>query len=303
METRKIGDLEVSVVGLGTNSFGVRMEEAPSAAVVHACLDAGINHFDTADAYGTGKSEEFLGRALGKRRDEAVIATKYGSGAGASPGVTRQAVDDALVRLGTDRIDLMYLHRPDPNTPITETLGALDECVQAGKVREIACSAFDASLLREADAATKPGAAKFTAVQNYLNLLHRGDLPLLPIVEELGMAYVPYFPLELGMLTGKYVRGEPPPVGTRLATYPEERQVAVMTDHNFDVVARLAAWAADHGHSMLELAIAWLASLPAVASVIAGASRPEQVHANAAAGGWTLSPAEVAEVTDIAARS
>jgi aryl-alcohol dehydrogenase-like predicted oxidoreductase len=302
METRRIGSLEVSVVGLGTNSFGVRMSEAESAAVVNAGLDAGINHFDTADVYGSGKSEEFLGRALGRRRDEAVIATKYGAATGGSVEVTRKAVEAALVRLGTDRIDLMYLHKPDPNTPVAETLGALDECVRAGKLREIACSTFDAGLLREADLAGQPRAAKFAAVQNYLNLLHRDDLSLLPVVEELGMAYVPFFPLEMGMLTGKYVRGEPPPPGTRLATYPEDRQAAVMTDDNFDVVADLMAWAAGHGHSIVELAIAWLASLPAVASVIAGASRPEQVRTNAAAGEWALTPAEVAEVTEIAAR-
>jgi aryl-alcohol dehydrogenase-like predicted oxidoreductase len=302
METRTIGDLEVSVVGLGTNNFGVRIEEPAAVAVVNACLDAGINHFDTADVYGSGKSEEFLGRALGKRRDDAVIATKYGSAGGGSAEVTRKAVDAALVRLGTDRIDLMYLHRPDPDTPVAETLGALDECVQAGKVRVIGCSEFDAALLRQADAAPKPGAAKFAVVQNYLNLLRRDDLPVLPVVEELGMAYVPYFPLEMGMLTGKYTPGMPPPVGTRLATFSPERQAAVMTDHSFEVVARLAAWAADHGHSIVELAIAWLASTPHVASVIAGASGPDQVHANAAAAAWTLTPAEVAEVTEIAAR-
>jgi aryl-alcohol dehydrogenase-like predicted oxidoreductase len=296
VETRKIGSLQVSIVGLGTNNFGSRMDEEAADAVVNACLEAGINHFDTADVYGGTKSEEFLGRALGKRRDEAVIATKFGFMNGASADMTRKAVDDSLARLGTDRIDLMYLHRPDTEAPIAETLGALDECVRSGKVREIACSNFSEQLLREADAAAKPGAAKFVAVQNHFNLLHRGDLALLPTLASLGVAHVPYLPLESGMLTGKYKRGEAPPEGTRLAGFPEERRGAMLSDDNFDAVERLSAWASDHGHSVLELAIAWLAAQPMVASVIAGATKVEQVQANAAAASWTLSLAETAEV-------
>jgi aryl-alcohol dehydrogenase-like predicted oxidoreductase len=297
METRKVGTLQVSVVGLGTNNFGMRMDEKAADAVVKACLNAGINHFDTADGYGGGKSEEFLGRSLGKRRDEAVIATKFGSRNGGSADVTRKSVDESLVRLGTDRIDLMYLHRPDANTPIEETLEALNECVQAGKVREIACSNFSEEMVREADAAVKPGAAKFVAVQNHFNLLNRADLALLPTLDQLGVAHIPFFPLASGMLTGKYHRGEEPPTGTRLAGVPEERRNAMLNDANFDDVERLTTWAADHGHSVTELAIAWLAAQPAVASVIAGATKTEQVDANAAAATWTLSPAQVAEVT------
>jgi aryl-alcohol dehydrogenase-like predicted oxidoreductase len=300
MENRKIGSLQVSVVGLGTNNFGRRMDEPAAKAVVDACLDVGITHFDTADVYGMGESEEFLGRALGRRRDEAVIATKFGSRAGGSPTVVPEAVDDALGRLGTDRIDLMYLHRPDPNTPVGETLAALDECVKAGKVREIACSNFDANMVRAASESVKPGGARFAAVQNQLNLLNRRDVPLLDVLEELDTAYVPYSPLANGMLTGKYRRDEAPPEGTRLAAIPDDRRGALLNARNFDIVERLTGWAADHGHSVGELAIAWLAAKPAVVSVIAGATKPDQVRSNAAAGNWKLTGAEVAEVEALA---
>jgi aryl-alcohol dehydrogenase-like predicted oxidoreductase len=300
MENRKIGSLQVSVVGLGTNNFGRRMDEPAAKAVVDSCLDVGITHFDTADVYGMGESEEFLGRALGRRRDEAVIATKFGSRAGGSPTVVPEAVDDALGRLGTDRIDLMYLHRPDPNTPVGETLAALDECVKAGKVREIACSNFDANMVRAAAESVKPGGARFAAVQNQLNLLNRRDVPLLDVLEELDTAYVPYSPLANGMLTGKYRRDEAPPEGTRLAAIPDDRRGALLNARNFDTVERLTGWAADHGHSVGELAIAWLAAKPAVVSVIAGATKPDQVRSNAAAGNWKLTGAEVAEVEALA---
>jgi aryl-alcohol dehydrogenase-like predicted oxidoreductase len=302
METRSVGQLKVSVVGLGTNNFGMRMDAKASAAVVYACLDAGINHFDSADVYGGGKSEEYLGQALGKRRDEAVIATKFGASTGGSAGAARQAVDDGLARLGTDRIDLMYLHRPDPNTPIAETLGALDECVKAGKVREVACSNFDAEMLRSASAVVAAGHARFVAVQNHFNLLSRGEEALLPVLGELGIAHIPYYPLASGLLSGKYRKGEAPPEGTRLASFPEDRRTTLLNDGNFYVVDSLSAWAADHGHSVLELAIAWLAAKPTVASVIAGATKVEQVEANAKAGSWVLSADEVAEVDTIAAR-
>jgi aryl-alcohol dehydrogenase-like predicted oxidoreductase len=300
METRAIGALQVSVVGLGTNNFGRRMDEQAAKAVVDACLDAGITHFDTADVYGMGESEQFLGRALGTRRDRAVIATKFGSRAGGSPDVVAKSVDESLVRLGTDRIDLMYLHRPDADTPVGETLAALDDCVKAGKVREIACSNFDADMLRAAAEAVPPGAARFAAVQNQLNLLNRRDEPLLGVLGGLHTAYVPYFPLASGMLTGKYVRDQPPPEGTRLAGMPEDRRGAMFNDRNFEVVEKLTAWAADHGHTVGELAIAWLAAKPAVASVIAGATSPAQVRDNAAAGDWKLTAAEVAEVDALA---
>lgn len=302
MDTRKIGGLNVSVVGVGTNNFGVRIDESAADAVVRACLDHGINHFDTADVYGAGKSEEFLGRALGKRRDEAIVATKFGSRTGAAPDHLRQSVDDCLQRLGTDRIDLMYLHRPDGKTPIAETLGAFNECVQAGKVLEIACSNFSADQLREAEAAVAPGAARFVAVQNHYNLIDRSDEPALDAAEKLGIGYLPFFPLAHGLLTGKYKRGEAPPAGTRLAGQPEEQRAAMLSDANHDVVDRLEAWVADYHHSVVELAIAWLLAKPGIPSVIAGATKPEQVAANAAAAEWTLTPAQVAEVAAITDR-
>jgi aryl-alcohol dehydrogenase-like predicted oxidoreductase len=300
METRKIGSIEVSVVGLGTNNFGRRMDESAAKAVVDACLDLGITHFDTADVYGMGDSETFLGRALGRRRDQAVIATKFGSRDGGSPEVVSKAVDGALGRLGTDRIDVMYIHRPDADTPVADTLAALDECVKAGKVREIACSNFDADMVRGAAEAVKPGAARFAAVQNQLNLLNRRDEPLLDVLEGLGVAYVPYFPLASGMLTGKYRRNEAPPEGTRLDSMPEDRRGTMLNDHNFEIVEQLTGWAQDHGHSVAELAIAWLAAKPAVASVIAGATKPDQVKTNAAAGDWRLTSTEVSEVEALA---
>jgi aryl-alcohol dehydrogenase-like predicted oxidoreductase len=292
METRNIGRLQVSVVGLGTNNFGMRIDEKAAEAVVRASLDEGINHFDTADIYGGGKSEEFLGRALKGRRDEAVIATKFGAMTGAKADVVRKSVDESLARLGTDRIDILYIHRPDPETPIAETLAALDDATATGKVREIACSNFDRKLLDEAG-------WRFSAVQNQLNLLNRRDEPLLPALANHRTAYVPYFPLASGMLTGKYTRGEAPPEGTRMATMPDDRRNATLNDRNFELVDRLTSWAADHGHSVLELAIAWLLAKQPVASVIAGATKPEQVKANAAAARWQLTPDEVAEVESL----
>jgi aryl-alcohol dehydrogenase-like predicted oxidoreductase len=300
MEMRKIGQLSVSVVGLGTNNFGFGMHEDDVAPVVNAAFDAGINFMDTADSYGA--SEERLAKALGRRREEVVIASKFGSPtgkdspAGASPEYVREAVDRSLRRLGTDRIDLYQLHKPDPSTPIAETLNALDELVQAGKVLEIGCSNFSFEQLREAEHAVAEGAARFVSVQNEYNLLVRGDeAEVLPECERSGIAYLPFFPLASGLLTGKYTRGEPPPEGTRLKRWGD-RATGIMSDENFDTVDALVAWADVHGHSILELAVAWLAARPAVASVIAGATRPEQVAANAAAGQWRLTAEEVAEV-------
>jgi len=222
---------------------------------------------------------------------------------GGSPEVVPKSVDESLARLATDRIDLMYLHRPDAETAIADTLGALDECVRSGKVREIACSNFTEQLLRESNAAAGSNGARFVAVQNHFNLLNRGDLALLPILDELGVAYVPYFPLASGMLTGKYKRGEAPPEGSRLAGAPEERRVSILNDGNFAVVEYLVVWAGDHGHSMLELAVAWLLAQVAVASVIAGATTVDQVESNATAAAWILTPNEVAEVTALAESS
>lgn len=298
MERRAIGSLQVSVIGLGTNNFGLRMEARDVPAVVDAALEAGINFFDTSDSY--GESEPRLAAALGARRDDVVIATKFaspldgeGSG-GASAAYVRTAVERSLKRLQTDCIDLYQIHRPDPATPIAETLGALDELVRAGKVREIGCSNFSAAQLREAEQAAT--AARFVSVQNHYNLLHRDDeAEVLPACAELGIAYVPYFPLASGLLTGKYTRGEAPPEGTRLAAWGA-RGNALLADENFDVVDRLRGWAEARGHSLLDLAFAWLLAKRPVASVIAGATKPEQVRANAAAGDWILSDADTGEI-------
>ena len=304
MRTRQIGSLDVTIVGLGTNNFGFGMAEEDVPAVVDAALAQGINFIDTADSYGA--SEERLGSALGSRRDRVLIATKFGSPVmgeegtgGARPEYVRQAVDASLRRLGTDRIDLYQLHRPDKETPIADTLGALAELVKAGKVREIGCSNFSADQLQEAEKAAGDG-PRFVSVQNHYNLLNRGDeAEVLPECERLGIAYLPYFPLASGLLTGKYRRGQAPPEGTRLQRWGE-RAAGALNDQNFDKVDALAAWAQERGHTLLDLAFAWLAGKPAVASVIAGATKPEQVEANAAAGAWELTPAEVAEVDALA---
>ncbi len=304
MELRTIGSLTVTVVGLGTNNFGMGMSAEAVPAVVDAALDAGVNFFDTSDSY--GESEERLGNALGRRRDDVLIATKFGSPVrgeegtgGARPEYVRRAVDASLRRLGTDRIDLYQLHRPDPSTPIAETLGALAEVVRAGKVREIGCSNFSAAQLREAQVAAGDG-PRFVSVQNHFNLLNRADEDeVLPTCEELRIEYLPFFPLASGVLTGKYVRGEKPPQGTRLERWGE-RAGDLLADGTFDKVDALSAWAATRGHSLLDLAVAWLAAKPMVASVIAGATKPDQVAANVSAGDWELSPEEVAEVDALA---
>jgi aryl-alcohol dehydrogenase-like predicted oxidoreductase len=295
MDVRRIGSLEVSVVGLGCNNFGRRIDEERSRAVVEAALEAGITFLDTADIYGETRSEEYLGRILEGRRDDVVLATKFGSRidderpGGASPSYVRRAVEDSLRRLRTDRIDLYQLHEPDDRTQIADTLGALDELVCEGKVREIGCSNFSAAQLREAAAAVAPGATGFASVQNELNLLDRADeREGLPEAERLGLAYIPYFPLASGLLAGKYRRDEPAPEGTRIAGWPADRVAEVMTDATFDRIDALTRFGAERGHSLLELAFAWLLATPAVVSVIAGATSPEQVAANVAAAGWRL---------------
>ena len=303
MKTNKLGSLDVTVVGLGTNNFGFGMEQDAVDTVVDRAIEVGINFFDTADVYLA--SEERLGKALNGRRDQILIATKFGSpmGEGKSGGSAAyigQAVERSLRKLDTDRIDLYQIHRPDSETPIAETRGALGELVKEGKVREIGCSNFTAEMLREADQAVADGAPKFVSVQNQYNLLHRDDeSDAIPECEKLGISFLPYFPLASGLLSGKYTRGEAPPEGTRMQRWGDRAQGS-LTDANFDVVDALSTWAKDHGHSVLELAIAWLAAQPFIGSVIAGATKPEQVSANAAAGEWSLSPAEVAEVESVA---
>jgi len=302
MEQRKIGSLSVSVVGLGCNNFGWRIDAEASRRVVDAALEAGINFFDTADIYDKGHSEEYLGRALRERRGEAVIATKFGmkfddTRQGARPEYVRQAAEDSLRRLGTDHIDLYQLHQPDPNTPIADTLGALQELVRDGKVREIGCSNFSAEQIREAERVAGKG-AHFVSVQNHYNLFHREpEAEVLPECRKLGLAFLPYFPLANGLLTGKYRRGQPLPQGSRGESGFGPK---VFTPENLEKVERLIEFAAARGHSLLELAFSWLAAQPGVASVIAGAVSPEQVRANAAAPDWKMSGDELAEIDAIA---
>jgi aryl-alcohol dehydrogenase-like predicted oxidoreductase len=304
MQTRTIGSLEVSLVGLGCNNFGGRIDDAQTKRVVDAAIDAGVTLFDTADVYGGGgRSEELLGAALGGRRAQVVVATKFGmpmgdGKAGAAPAYVRAACDDSLRRLGTDVIDLYQQHAPDPSVPIEETLGALDELVRAGKVREIGCSNFTPEMIDEAAAVSaRTGGARFVTVQNELSLLRRkGDAALVDACTRNDLGILPYFPLASGMLTGKYARGVEPPEGTRLAGAPEDRRARALSDRNFDAIEALGSFATERGHTLLELAMSWLAGLPKMASVIAGATTPEQVRANAAAVAWTLTDADRAEI-------
>jgi aryl-alcohol dehydrogenase-like predicted oxidoreductase len=302
MELRGIGSLEVSAVGLGCNNFGWRVGPEESAATVDGAIETGINFFDTADIYGEGRSEEFLGRALGARRRKVIVATKFGikmgeGKEGAKPAYVKRAVEDSLRRLGTDYIDLYQIHRPDPETPIADTLAALDELVRAGKVREIGCSNFSAEQLREAAAAVRSGAARFVSVQNEYSLLKRDpEAEVLPDCVRLGIAFIPYFPLVNGLLTGKYRVGQVAPEGSRAHVGFGPK---VFTEQNLALAERLTEFAEARGHSLLELAVSWLACQPAVASVIAGAKSGAQVKANAAAASWKLDSGEMAEVDQI----
>jgi aryl-alcohol dehydrogenase-like predicted oxidoreductase len=307
MDTRTIGSLTVSVVGLGCNNFGMRMDSKETDAVVGASLDAGITLFDTADIYGGTKSEEYLGRALGSRRDEIVLATKFGApyeghAGGSAPAYIRQALEDSLRRLGTDHVDLYQLHLPDKNTPIADTLGTLAELVSEGKVREFGSSNFDGVMLEEASAAVIDGAPGFVSVQNQYNVLYREpEDEVLPFCERTQTAFLPFFPLASGLLSGKYRAGEEPPEGTRLAAWGE-RGKKELRDERLAKVAALDALAKREGHTVLDLAFAWLLSRSPVASVIAGVSTPVQVTANVAAAGWTLDPGILAQVDTIAPR-
>jgi aryl-alcohol dehydrogenase-like predicted oxidoreductase len=303
MEKRRIGSLEVSVVGLGCNNFGKRLDAAATASVLDAAIDAGIDFLDTADIYGATQSEEFMGHALRGRRDRVVLATKFGARVddqrrGARPEYVRQALDDSLRRLQTDRIDLYQLHQPDATVPIADTLGALDDAVKAGKVREIGCSNFSAAQLDEAEKAVRSGGARFVSVQNEYSLLERKPERegVLAACERLGIAFIPYFPLASGLLTGKYRRGQAPPSGTRLGEPPYSSQ---LTDDRLQIVQKLIAFAESRGRTILELAFGWLLSRPTVVSVIAGATKPEQARSNADAVGWRLTAEELAEVDRI----
>ena len=302
MQTRKVGSLEVSVVGLGCNNFGWRIDAEASAKVIDAAIESGATFFDTADRYGKGQSEDFLGRALGKRRDQIILATKFGmemekGQQGASPKYVREALDASLRRLRTNRIDLYQLHQLDPKTPITDTLGALDELVRAGKVRQIGCSNFSVAQIREAADASQ-SRAQFVSVQNQFSLFHREPETngVLAECERRRLAFLPYFPLGSGLLTGKYRKGKKLPEGSRAT---DGWGPKVFTEQNLAIVESLIEFAESKDHTILELAFSWLLSHKPVASVIAGASKPQQVRANAKAVNWQLSPGELAEIDSI----
>ena len=298
MELVDLGEsgLRVSRVGLGCNNFGGRIGFDATRAVVDAALEVGVSFFDTAAVYGNGgDSERYIGEILEGRRTQVVLATKFGWGQEAGDGSVaniRRSIDESLERLRTSYVDLYYLHKPDPSTPIAETLGALDELVRAGKVRAIGCSNFSAAQLAEADRTARAlGGARFTVLQNHYSVIKReDDEDVLPLCRDLGVSYIPYFPLASGLLTGKYRRGEPAPDGTRLAGREIE-------DERFDRVEACACFAEERGYSLHELAICALASTPGVGSIIAGATKPEQVRANAAAAGaWRLDRDELDEL-------
>lgn len=306
MEYRALGrsGLQVSVVGLGTNNFGGRCDAEQSIAVVHKALDLGINFFDTSDVYGgRGRSEEYLGRALKGVRRNAIIATKFSAPMGEGPlwaGASRRyiyyAVHDSLRRLGTDYIDLYQVHHPDPQTPLEETLRALDDLVRQGLVRYIGCSNFTAAQVVEAQWIAKTEHfTPFISAQNRYNLLDRAiEEELVPVCARYGLSVLPWFPLASGFLTGKYQPDQPRPEGARLSSGPFADRI--LTEGNFAILRRLQAFAADRGRSMLELAMGWLASQPIIGSIIAGATSPEQVEANVRAAEWRLTPEEMREV-------
>jgi aryl-alcohol dehydrogenase-like predicted oxidoreductase len=307
MELRNLGSsgLKVSLAGLGCNNFGMRVDEARTKEVVAAALDHGVTLFDTSDSYGNTKSEEFLGRALAGHRDEAIIATKVGSPLGPQPhlqGASRRrivyACEQSLRRLGTDWIDLYQLHFPDPSTPMEETLAAFDDLVRAGKVRYLGSSNLPGWQIADAEhVARASGGARFVSAQNEWSLLVRdAERDVVPACARYGIGVLPYFPLTSGLLTGKYRKGEPFPEGTRFASSAYFQQYA--TDANFDKVERLTKVAESRGHTILELAMSWLAAQPTVSSVIAGATKPEQVAANAAALAWTLTDDDAAAIEE-----
>jgi aryl-alcohol dehydrogenase-like predicted oxidoreductase len=312
MTYRRLGasGLVVSAVGLGCNNFGRKLDVDATRTVVDAAFEAGITLFDTADIYGTphGSSEECLGVALKGRRDEIVLATKFGMDMAGSNGVDHgargarryivRAVEASLRRLETDYIDLYQIHTPDPETPIDETIAALDDLVRSGKVRYLGNSNFAGWQIADADwTARTAGRTPFISAQNQYSLLHREvEDEIVPACERFGLGFLPFFPLDSGLLSGKYQRGEKPAAGTRLA---QDRYRRWLNGADWDLIEALTAFGADRGHSLLEVAIAGLAARPAVSSVIAGATTPEQVRANAAAGAWELTAEEVAALDEL----
>jgi aryl-alcohol dehydrogenase-like predicted oxidoreductase len=328
MKRRKIGSLEVSVVGLGGNNFGTdffgaRCDERTVTAIVNAALDAGINLIDTAEEYsitsflGEGHSEELIGVALGRRRDEAVIASKFLNRSEAAPeerGAARivAAAEASLRRLRTDRIDLYQQHQPDPETPIEETLEALDRLVRAGKVREVGCCNFTAGMLdAAADAASRRSVAPYRSCQLQYSILERPPDDVLGSAERNGMSVLAYFPLASGLLTGKYRRGAPPPQDSRLgadAVVSNMLRQGILahrpplSDERLSTVERLRAFAADRDHTLLELAVSWLTSRPLIACVLTGVTRADQAVANAAAASWELSPDDMTAIDELVAQ-
>ncbi|MFC4425010.1 aldo/keto reductase [Deinococcus navajonensis] len=307
MQTRALGHsgLQVSVVGLGCNNFGGRLDQAATNAVVRRALDQGITLFDTADIYGNrGGSETMLGRALGAERTQIVLASKFGVAMddrgelqGASPAYIRRALEASLRRLGTDYLDLYQLHRPDPETPIEDTLGALDELVREGLVRSVGVSNMGAAEVRAADeVARRRTLTRVTACQDEYSLLVRDiEQELVPTMRDLQIGLLPYFPLASGLLSGKYHAGQPLPEGARI-TASEGAQHRYLTERNWQMVESLRQFAQGSGHSLLELAFSWLLAQDVTSSVIAGATRPEQIDQNVAAAAWRLSADELAEV-------
>jgi aryl-alcohol dehydrogenase-like predicted oxidoreductase len=306
MRYRPLGSsgLVVSVAGLGGNNFGRRLDVEAARAVVDAAMDAGITLIDTAESYGAGRSEEILGEVLAGRRDQVVIATKFGhrsvdmgygpaAGAKGGRGYIMRAVEGSLRRLRTDYIDLYQIHTPDPGTPIEETLAALGELVARGMVRYLGHSNFSGWRLAEAaGAARQLGTAGFVSAQNHWSLLERAaEAEVVPAARHFGLGVLPYFPLANGLLTGKVRRGVPPPPGSRLAGRPD-----YITDDKVDRVEALIAWAQQHGVSVLDVAVGGLAAQPGCSSVIAGATSPEQVKANAEAASWIPSADDLAEL-------
>jgi aryl-alcohol dehydrogenase-like predicted oxidoreductase len=305
MEKRKLGNsgIEVSVVGVGCNNFGRRIHDVAGArAVVDRAIDQGITLFDTADVYGNGTSESFLGEAIGKRRQQVVVATKFGWGnpSGTSRRTISRAVEASLKRLRTEYIDLYQVHFPDPSTPDEETLRALDDLVRDGKVRAIGCSNFSTAQVSAAlDTAARLGTAAYVTCQDEYSLLVRKiERRLVPLMQKRGMTLLPYAPLAGGFLSGKYFRGKPLPKNARLA-YSSHHATDVINERNWALSDRLREFAARTGHSMLDVAFGWLLARPVTASVIAGAMTPEQVEQNVRAGSTKLSAEDIAELDRI----
>jgi aryl-alcohol dehydrogenase-like predicted oxidoreductase len=310
VEYRQLGrsGLRVSLIGLGGNTFGRYADEATTAAIVRQAIESGINFLDTANTYSSGRSEELLGKAIRGHRDEVLIATKVGMTMGQRPnerGSSRKHVIESchasLRRLNVEAIDLFQIHEFDQTTPLEETLGALDDLVRAGKVRYIGCSNYDAwQVTRALWISDRRNLASYVSVQPEYNLLARDvERELIPCCLELGLGVIPYFPLGAGVLTGKYRPGEPPPEGTRGHNNP--RFAPRLQHETLERVQRLDAWARERGHSVGELALAWLAAQPAVSTIISGTTKPEQVAANARAAEWKLAPEELAQVDTILA--